>query len=202
MAWIDYKKAYDMILHSWILESLELVQVSENIVEFIRKSMKDYNTDLTSCGEYLANIDIRRVIFQGDSFSPLLFVLYMIALTQILRKVKSGYTLKNGEKLNNLLFMYDLKIFAKNECEVNGLTSTIQILRNGIGMEFGIQNCGVLVLKRGKIVSSEGEEMPDGERIKKVLKNGYKYLCILEYNKIKESKMKENSQREYLRKTK
>ena len=57
-------------------------------MEFIRKSMKDYNTDLTSCGEYLANINIRRVIFQGDSFSLLLFVLYMIALTQILRKAK------------------------------------------------------------------------------------------------------------------
>ena len=40
MAWIDYKKAC-MIPHSWILESLGLVQVSENIVEFIRKSMKN-----------------------------------------------------------------------------------------------------------------------------------------------------------------
>ena len=43
MTWIDYKKAYDMILG--------LVQVSENIVEFIRKSMKKWNTNLTSCGE-------------------------------------------------------------------------------------------------------------------------------------------------------
>ena len=53
MAWNDYKKAYDMIL-----ESLELVQVSENIVQFIRKSMKNWNTKLTSCGEYLAKLDI------------------------------------------------------------------------------------------------------------------------------------------------
>ena len=30
MARIDYKKAYDMISHFWILETLELVQVSEN----------------------------------------------------------------------------------------------------------------------------------------------------------------------------
>ena len=42
----------------------------------------------------------------------------------------------------------------------------------------------------------------DGERIKEVEKNGYKYLGILEYNKIKESKMKENFRREYLRRTK
>ena len=71
IAWIDYKKAHDMIPHSWILESLGLVQVSENIVEFIRKSMKNWNTNLTSCGEYLANVNIRRGIFQGDSLSPL-----------------------------------------------------------------------------------------------------------------------------------
>ena len=66
-------------------------------------------------------------------------------------------------------------------------------------MEFGIKKCGVLVLKRGTVVSSEGVEMPDGERIKEVEKNGYRYLGILEYNKIKESKMKENFQKEYLR---
>ena len=70
MAWIDYKKAYDMILHSWILESLRLVQMSVNIVEFIRNSMKNWNTNLTSCEEYLANVNIRRLIFQGDSMSP------------------------------------------------------------------------------------------------------------------------------------
>ena len=51
-------------------------------------------------------------------------------------------------------------------------------------------------------MSSEGAEMPDGERIKVVQKNGYKYLGILEYNKIRESKMQENFREEYLRRTK
>ena len=69
-------------------------------------------------------------------------------------------------------------------------------------MKFGIKRFGVLVLKREKVVSSEGVEMPDGERIKEVEKNGYRYLSILEYKKIKESKMKENFRREYLSRTK
>ena len=60
------------------------------------------------------------------------------------------------------------------------------------------KKCSVLVLKRGTVVSSEGVEMPDGERIKEIEKNGYRYLGILEYNKIKESKMKENFRREWL----
>ena len=140
MAWIDCKEAYDMIPHSWILESLGLAQVSENIVKFSRKSMKIWNTKLKSCGEYPVNVDTRRSIFQGDSLSPLLFVICMKPLTHILRKVKSGYTLQNGEKLNHLLFMDDLNIFAKSEREVSGLVSTVQILSNDIGTEFGIRN--------------------------------------------------------------
>ena len=143
------------------MESVGLVQVSENIVEFIRKSVKNWNTNLTSCGEYLTNVNIRRGIFQGDSLSPLLFLICMIPLSQILRKLKSGYTLKNGEKLNHVFFIDDLKIFAKSECEINELISTVQILCNDIGMEFGIKKCGVLALKRGTVVSSEGTEMPD-----------------------------------------
>ena len=42
MVWIHYKKAYDMIPHSWILESLGFVQESKNIVEFIRKFKRMY----------------------------------------------------------------------------------------------------------------------------------------------------------------
>ena len=45
-------------------------------------------------------------------------------------------------------------------------------------MEFGIHKCGVLVLKRGKVVSSEGVEMSDGERIKEVVKNWYKSIVL------------------------
>ena len=134
--------------------------------------------------------------------SPLLFVIYIMLLTQILRNLKSAYTLKNGEKLNHFSFMNDLKIFAKNKREINGLVSTVKILSSDIEMKFGIKRFGVLVLKREKVVSSEGVEMPDGERIKEVEKNGYRYLSILEYKKIKESKMKENFRREYLSRTK
>ena len=194
MTLIDYKKAYDMILG--------LVQVSENIVEFIRKSMKNWNTNLTSCGEYLANIDIRRVIFQGDSLSPILFVICMTPLIQMLKKVISCFTLKNGEKLNHFLFVDALKIFAKSERKVNGLALTVQILSNNTGIKLGIKKCGLLVLKRVKVVPSEGVEMPDGEKIKEVEKNGFKYLGILEYNKIKESKMKDDFRRECLKRTK
>ena len=33
MAWVDYKKAYDMVPHSWIIQSLKMAQIAENIAD-------------------------------------------------------------------------------------------------------------------------------------------------------------------------
>ena len=59
---------------------------------------------------------MRRGIFQGDSLSPLLFILALIPLTVVLRKVKAEYDLAGGKGVvNHLLFMDDLKLYGKRE---------------------------------------------------------------------------------------
>ena len=40
MSWIDYKKAYDMVPHSWIKEFLDLSAVDENIKTLLVNSME------------------------------------------------------------------------------------------------------------------------------------------------------------------
>ena len=75
MIWLDYKKAYDMIPLSWIVKCLEIYNIASNITVVIKNSMKQWNTELTSGNEKLCKIDIKRGIFQGDSLSPLLFVM-------------------------------------------------------------------------------------------------------------------------------
>ena len=186
---------------AWIQESLELSGVANNIVEFIERPMKTLNVKLMSCGEFLAKVNIRRGIFLDDSLSPLLLMICMFPLTEILRQVKSGYTLKCGEGLNHLLFMDDRKIYGKNEREINALAFTVNIFSTDIGMEFGIKKCGTLIFKRGKVVRSDGIELPRGEKIKEIEETGYKYLGITEYDKIEESTMKEDFRTEYIRRT-
>ena len=202
MAWVDYRKAYDLVPHSWILECLELAGISENIKNFIDNTMKKWTTELTSCGEFLGKFSINRGIFQGDSLSPLLFVVCMIPLTKILRKIKAGYVIKDGNlKVNHLLFMDDLKLFGSSEREIDSLVKTVQGVSTDIGMEFGIKKCGVVIMKRGKLSSTDGIVLPNGETIKEVEKDGYRYLGILELDKLKEKEMKDKLKREYLRRT-
>ena len=68
----------------------------------------------------------------------------------VLRKCKAGYKLERGRKtkINHLLFMDDLKLFAKDENEIDSLVRTANTLSEDIGMMFGVQKCGVVVMKR------------------------------------------------------
>ena len=95
--------------------------------------MTNGQTELTSCEESLAKVNIRRGIFQGDSLSPFLLVIRMIPLTRVLCKAKAIYTLGGEEKINHLLFMDDVKLYGKSENEIKGLVSTVLVFSQDIG---------------------------------------------------------------------
>ena len=58
----------------------------------------------------------------GDAPSPLQFVRAMMPRKHILRKCTSGYKLsKSQEKINHLMYMDNIKLFRKNEKELETL---------------------------------------------------------------------------------
>ena len=138
VAWVDYRKAYDMVPHSWIEKCMNMFGVTVNVRSFISESMKHWNTELNAGQSRLGNVKIKRGIFQGDSLSPLLFVMTMIPLTLVLRKTNIFYEVrKKRKRINHLLFMDDLKLFAKNVDQIDSLVNTERIFSGDIKMEFG-----------------------------------------------------------------
>ena len=58
--------------------------------------------------------------------------------------------------MNHLLFMDDLKLYGKNKNKVDMLVQSVRVVSEDIRMELGIKKCAVLVMKRKKLVKSEG----------------------------------------------
>ena len=84
--------------------------------------------------------------------------------------------------------------------QIDSLVNTVRILSEDIKMEFGLSKCGVLIMKRGKVVESDGLCMPDGTMImRNIEEGGYKYPGILEADGIKHDEMKEQLKKEYIR---
>ena len=107
--------------------------------------MKNWTVELTAGGKDLAKTKIQRGIFQGDALPPLLFIKALMPLNSILRKCTAGYKLsKSQEKINPLMYIDDIKLYAKNEREVETLILTVRIYSQDIGMEFGTKNAPCL----------------------------------------------------------
>ena len=179
MAWIDYRKAFDIVPHSWISECMSMFGIAKNMEEFLKNSMANWKTELFVYAQSLGQVNIKRGIFQGDSLSPLLFVLCMISLTLLLRQTKAGYQFKGRhEKINHLLYMDDLKLYGKDEAQIDSLVKSVYTFSTDTGMEFGLTKCGVIILKRGKVVKLDGIVLATGEVMKTIDGEGYKYLGI------------------------
>ena len=90
------------------------------------------------------------------------------------------------------MYMDHIKLFAKN----------IRIYSQVIEMEFGIENCALLVMKSGNRHLTDGIELLNQDKIRTLAENQTKkYLEILEADTIKQVEMKNKIQKEYLRRT-
>ena len=115
-------------------------------------------------------VHVNRGIFQGDSLSPLIFVICMIALSLLLRKVKASYEWGRKEfKLNHLLFIDGFKLFRKSVSQIDG------------------------------VFKFDGIHLPNQEIMEEIDENGYTYLENLELDEIKEHEMKIKATAEYKR---
>ena len=136
MAWVNYKKAYDMVSQSWLLDVVKMMGVADNVRSLLEASMRNWKTELSADGKSLGVVNIKRRIFHGDSLSPLLFVMVMAPLSMIPNGETKGY--KFGNAGSHFLFMDDLKLYASSQRELDSLVRTVKSYSRDIGMEFGI----------------------------------------------------------------
>ena len=121
-----------MIPHSWISKCLELFGVAGSTKNFLVNSMNKWKM---SNRVSLGNVEIREGIFWGDSLLSLLFVLCRVPLSLILKKVKYHYEFgDNKTRRNHVLFMDDLKLFAKSNNQIDSLVNTVYTFSEDIGM--------------------------------------------------------------------
>ena len=64
----------------------------------------------------------------------------LITLLYELKNTQYGYNILNA-KVNHLFYMYDLKLFARNDNKLEGLLKKTKEFSDDIGMEFCLNKC-------------------------------------------------------------
>ncbi|KAL0274582.1 UNVERIFIED_CONTAM: hypothetical protein PYX00_002681 [Menopon gallinae] len=204
-AFIDYKKTFDSVPHSWLLETLVAHKIHPTIVQFLGHVISTWRTKLslnhrssTVTTEY---VPIRRGIFQGDSLSPLWFCLALNPLSHILNSSEIGFSIRNRKEnlytVSHLLYMDDIKLYAPSQKKLERLIVLTECFSKDIGMSFGIDKCRNQcirsgVLQPGDIALTDGDVIPhleDGD--------AYKYLGFQQSRRIEHGKIKDQLATKY-----
>ncbi|CAK1602907.1 unnamed protein product [Parnassius mnemosyne] len=162
-AWIDYKKAFDSVPHTWLKRVLELYKIDCTVQDFLGHGMGQWSTILCHLGERMTSaedhIRIRRGIFQGDCLSPIWFCLSLNPLTLLEGSGREFQLWKGGKKLTHLFYMDDLMLFASSHSHLMELLNITCDFINSIRMELGTDKCAVLHVERGRVANSEGIDL-------------------------------------------
>jgi hypothetical protein len=152
--YIDYKKAFDSIPHSWLIRILQIYKIDPVLINFLQKTMKLWKTTLHLNQTKTREIYIKKGIYQGDSLSPLWFCLALNPISHMLRRNQAGYRLKHDNEetcISHLIYMDDIKLYSKTETEMNTLIDTTVEFSRDINMQFGFDKCRTIHIVKGKV---------------------------------------------------
>lgn len=210
LAFIDYLKAFDSVPHSWLIHILRLYKIHPTLIAFLETLMKYWRTTLhlklNNTNISTKQINIRRGIFQGDSLSLLWFCLALNPLSNLLNKSQLGYPIKDknttSHTLTHLLYVDDLKLYAKSAQQLEQLLGITERFSKDIGMEFGISKCKTLCINRGKIEKIDYKT--DNDKIITHLNETetYKYLGIQQAKRIDHKQIKQTLTNTYFNRIK
>ena len=180
--WLDYRKAFDSIPHSWLLQTLKLAKVPGIIINAIKNLTKAWYTIITLSSETetlsAELIKFLNGIFQGDSLSVMLFVLSLNPLSFLLNKCK-GYLSGTARKLQHThnFFVDDLKLYSQDLNSTKKQLDIITTFSQDINMQFGEDKCAYLQIEKGKIMQNLEPISINGLTIKPIEEgDNYKYL--------------------------
>lgn len=198
VAWIDYRKAFDSVPHSWLLEVLKIHGIHEKLINLLQSLMKTWRTSLLiRDGDEMKEsgcIRINRGVFQGDTLSAIWFCMAINPLSMLLRNTEYGYVIdkQRNIRVNHSLYIDDLKLYGANSEQIRGLLEIVSLFSDSIGMSFGVDKCATLEVRRGKIQNTSlGTTLMNQTTISSLNEHeSYKYLGIKQALDIKTSEMK------------
>ncbi|GIX64582.1 reverse transcriptase [Babesia caballi] len=137
--WIDITKAFDSVDHVVLEHVIRRLKLPNWMTNFILDTIKRWTIDIRWHKEcIIEGKKIERGILQGDSLSPLLFVLCMDPLSRRLRQLYPSVQIRTSDSrafgTNHQLYIDDLKLLAKDEDVMQKMTKETEEYLTHIGL--------------------------------------------------------------------
>ena len=136
----DMAKAYDRVMHRKLLETLQKKGIQKDIICVVKRTLETTTLELNCGGEGVGEVKVKRGVIQGDSLSPLLFVL---SIDDISKRLNREVELRGGQVSSHLFCMDDLKVVCESEEEASQTHAFLQQAFLDLGMHINESKCGI-----------------------------------------------------------
>lgn len=169
---IDYKKAFDQVRHTKMMEVLQKAGLDGKDLKIIRNLYWNQRACVSVDRETTEEIQILRGVRQGCILSPVIFNLYSeYIFREALQDIEAGILL-NGERLNNIRYADDTVIFADNLASLQLLMDSVTSYSRQYGLEINTKKTKFMIISKDQ--NTRGNLLVDGTPLEKV--NKYTYL--------------------------
>lgn len=151
MAVLDLEKAFDSLSHDAIFESLEGLGLPCCLIHYLHYVYKFSKTQLSFKRENSKFIHPVKGVRQGDSLSPLLF---LIVFNKVLKSLPDQVCFKFRELiLNHLAYADDLGVLAESVKELQFLLQALSEALAGVGLRINLAKSFVLSSIKNRKIS-------------------------------------------------
>ena len=186
---------------------MRLAKIPDRIIGAVKSLAMKWKTEIhIQTKEMVSVTDLIQYltgILQGDCLALILFVLSVNPLSHLLNDCP-GYMIgpakERSTKITHLLFVDDLKTYAKNKSDALKQLNVITKFTNDIGMQFGADKCAYLYIENGQRSTLTETITMNGLELNKLEEgDSYKYLGQDENIRYEGSLNKERIATEYYR---
>ena len=126
LAFLDLKSAFDRVPKNEIWISLNKLDVNKKLINVIKSIYKNVQGSVRLNGQQSGNFRMKKGIKQGDSLSPLLFIVFMDQIIKHCRRRTRRYKIGNWKLrpiyLQSLIYADDIVLINSN---VAGLQNAV-----------------------------------------------------------------------------
>ena len=195
--WIDVRKAFDSVSHSWLIKMLVIHRFPNKFVKLFTCIMENWSVRISirvKDGYVESNlITLTNGILQGDSYCPDAYTLTMNVQSWVIRS-SDGYKLAApiSSKITHTLFIDDLKGYATTLRKLIYLLNIIRSRMEDAGLLWNAKKCKFMALKGGKFTYEDNITLSDGSVIKCLgLNENYEFMGIPQRVKMDENALAE-----------
>lgn len=176
---VDFKRAFDSVPHGKLWHKLSNLGLSTNLVLLLKNLYDGASACVRVEGELSDSFGVTEGVLQGETLSPLLFILYLADIEQFLRtRGLEGVNVDGVNDIMLLMYADDLIVLSHSRVDLRRKLCALQEFCQSTGLEVNTSKTKVVVFRAGGALSQEDVHGFEFDGVKLQVVSNYTYLGV------------------------